>query len=373
MKYLPINGITFSQDFKLFWYDINGRLMEYTFLSKEGFEKEHGILMNYEETDMFDCVVMYKSQNHNSYEIQAVKSIISILTIVDRMICTNKRYDNYLNNNPHWPIELLEKDFIENESDFWANERLNDAYYNNDSCIVSNTWNIAFGNVVVDKNNFERYTVRYFDYACVEEYERQRPADLACKRIEIGQEHIEKYTDIIELIESKKENYMKIHAASYLYFEILNLQKNSNLSVITLSIMFETLLLKKSESNQRKKVSVRAACIVANGQSHQRKQFIANNIYHFYEYRNGIVHDGKNYLQVDEEYIFDLMLYRMKTIIYCIIKFIVDNQIETINKVKELVCKNMEADGLENAFDYITIENKDRICSSDYLVFTDER
>ena len=37
-----------------------------------------------------------------------------------------------------------------------------------------------------------------------------------------------------------------------IYFDILNLYRNSSLSVMTMATILETLLLKKNESNQRK-------------------------------------------------------------------------------------------------------------------------
>lgn len=61
----------------------------------------------------------------------------------------------------------------------------------------------------------------------------------------------------------------------------------------------------------------------------------------------------------------------MKNLIYCIIKYYVDNKIETINEVKEIVTNNMKQDKLENAFKYITINSNDEEVrlASDYLIF----
>lgn len=54
-----------------------------------------------------------------------------------------------------------------------------------------------------------------------------------------------------------------------------------------------------------------------------------------------------------------------------IIKYYVDNKIETINEVKEIVTNNMKQDKLENAFKYITINSNDEEVrlASDYLIF----
>lgn len=91
----------------------------------------------------------------------------------------------------------------------------------------------------------------------------------------------------------------------------------------------------------------------------------------FYEYRNAIVHDGKSYLDFVSENDFCNILSKMKNLIYCIIKYYVDNKIETINEVKEIVTNNMKQDKLENAFKYITINSNDEEVrlASDYLIF----
>lgn len=57
-----------------------------------------------------------------------------------------------------------------------------------------------------------------------------------------------------------------------------------------------------------------------------------------------------------------------------IIKYYVDNKIETINEVKEIVTNNMKQDKLENAFKYITINSNDEEVrlASDYLIFYED-
>lgn len=97
-----------------------------------------------------------------------------------------------------------------------------------------------------------------------------------------------------------KEEYLKLKSALYLYYDILDLKINETMTTIIIATIFETLLLSDKESNQRKKVAVRAACLIADGQGHRRIQFIANRIYQFYGYRNALVHDGKNLLELDD-------------------------------------------------------------------------
>lgn len=47
---------------------------------------------------------------------------------------------------------------------------------------------------------------------------------------------------------------------------------------MTYATILETLLLGADESNQRKKASVRAACLVCDELSFSRKRFVANQV-----------------------------------------------------------------------------------------------
>lgn len=77
MKYIPINGLKFNISFKLHWFGLNNKgVVEFDFITKDYFEKNHGYLCNYSDVDQFDSLVGYISQYHNAYEIQAVKCYI---------------------------------------------------------------------------------------------------------------------------------------------------------------------------------------------------------------------------------------------------------------------------------------------------------
>ena len=85
----------------------------------------------------------------------------------------------------------------------------------------------------------------------------------------------------------------------------------------------------------------------------QWKTYIADIVYFFYSYRNGIVHDGKNYLEFQENTLDTCMIY-IKHIIYCIVEKIVDGFISTEKDILNIVKRNQEIDGLDNAFKYIS-------------------
>lgn len=371
MKYIPINGLKFDTNFSLYWFGIdNKRVIEFQFLTKEYFDKHHRYLCNYSEDDKYDSVVAFLSQYHNSYEIQAVKSMISLLNIVDRIQNTNKRFQNFAEENQDVDDNIIKKIFNQNESDFWKNDSLYEGYFDNSDSIVTNVWNINLGKTPINRDYFERFSVRYFDDDCIDEYDAQYNPIFSCKKIFVNQGMLDKYAQIFELIYTGKETYKKIQSVSYLYFDILNLYRNSNLAVITMATILETLLLKKNEKDQRKKASVRAACIIADDMPIKKKNYVANGVYVFYEYRNAIVHDGKSYMAFTEEFVFDKLMSKIKNIIFCIIKYYIDKKIETIDEIKQIVLKNANDDQLDNAFNYITIGEDDgtRVIS-DFLIY----
>ena len=97
MKYIPVNGLKFTNSFALHWFGVNNRkIVEFDFFTKKDFENLQINLCNYSKDDKFDSIVRFDSQCHNSYEVQAIKSLISLLHIVTRMQNTNKRLENYL-------------------------------------------------------------------------------------------------------------------------------------------------------------------------------------------------------------------------------------------------------------------------------------
>lgn len=70
------------------------------------------------------------------------------------------------------------------------------------------------------------------------------------------------------------------------------------------------------------------------------------------------------------EYAFDNLMSKIKNLIFCIIRFYIDNKIETIDELKQIVQKNVTKDHLNNAFDYITINESDEPRAiSDFLIY----
>lgn len=99
-------------------------------------------------------------------------------------------------------------------------------------------------------------------------------------------------------------------------------------------------------------MSVRAACLIADGEKIEKKRFLATQIYMFYPYRNGFVHDGKSILDFDWGS-YQSSYQAIKHVIYYCIKNILYRNIQCTKEITAIVEKNAKQDGLKNAFDYI--------------------
>ena len=88
----------------------------------------------------------------------------------------------------------------------------------------------------------------------------------------------------------------------------------------------------------------------------KEKEYISNWIYSFYKYRNAIVHDGKSFIELEQEdiSIFNHILSLIQHYIFILLDTIIDNDIKSIDDIINIVKKNIINDKLKNGFDYIT-------------------
>lgn len=203
-------------------------------------------------------------------------------------------------------------------------------------------------------DDFERYLKRGYTGDLCDEFDRRKVFYTKTQNINLTKEVRNNCENLYKFMNESNEVSKKLKSVFRLYFEIFSLHNNTNISVITLATNLETLLLGKNEDNQRKKVAVRAACLICNGLECKREEFVANLVYYFYRYRNGIIHDGLSYLDFEDEVTMDHILWSMKHVIFGVIYSIVQNNIVDINSIKLIVKNNLNMDKKTNAFEYIT-------------------
>lgn len=160
----------------------------------------------------------------------------------------------------------------------------------------------------------------------------------------------------------------KIRSALRLLYNTLSLNDKESL-IITYATIFETLLLERGEDQQRKRVSIRAACLLANGRKKGAKKYLASWIYYFYSYRNRIVHGGVSASELHREdgVAFDHTINIMHNVIIDLIELFVENKY-TLNDINKIIKKNKKKDKINNIY----IKNKGYISDRLVMYYEDE-
>lgn len=354
MKVFCIHGFRVSKAIP-FALRYKNDVIDVTFISYKEF------VANYNETDFIntadlvkcDTIAIIRTCNNNTLEMQILKISITVLFFAERLKHSSKRIPKYPNTCY----------YIENYHDYFSNY-LFDGYWTENG-IYSVSWYIGIGKHALHEDDFERWTTRIYGISLVDSYERRaRIPQLDIPHIDLDNILIESIRSIMLKVNSDYEYGKKLRSAFRLYYEVLCNFKNPDYTVIIFCTIFETLLLKNDEDSQRKKVAVRAACITCDNLDFKYKRFVADQVYHFYKYRNAIIHDGKGLLDFDNELLFNNTLFRIKHIVFCIIKCIVLHDIKKHNELMEIVKKNVQNDGLDQAYEYIDLakfENPDYI------------
>lgn len=345
MKCMQINGILIDKEVS-FTARHNGNEYFFTYMPYSKYKEHKFSLLNQDIIEQCETVVVYTSMGNNSIEVYYIKIFISLLYFAYRIDIEEKR-KAFLNI----PQDILERHYKQRESPVMKNWNIR-GFWSEDN-IEHIHWCIKLGKHEMSCDDFESYLSRCYGQDLCDSYDNRYKFEPYVQRIYLNN-NILKKVDIFNFM-INKESILgnKLKSAMRLYYEIFMIYTNMNLSIITLATIMETLLLGKDEDSQRKKVSVRSACIVCNGLERKWKTAIAEAVYWFYKYRNAIVHDGKSYLDFEEVLLNDV-IENMKHIIFEIVHFYFDNQLEDINDIKQIVIQNQECDGLINAFEYLS-------------------
>lgn len=350
-KILCIHGIEITGfiQLELFYMGvkISIALVPYTDFIKEYNEDE---LINNEDLVVCDIVVIITNCCNNTIEIQAIKIVISALYFAKRMCASEKRFDKYYKN------KIVPS--VSSYHDFFCNYNI-DGYYNADG-IEDASWYVNIGRHPLENDDFERWTTRIYGCNLTDSYDRRDGLERRWKvRISVDDDYRMCLDKILKKINGTHQYAKKLCTIFKLYYEVLCDFKNPDYTVILYCTIFEMLLLGKDEDKQRKKVSARAACITANDLKIEHKKFIANQVYSFYRYRNSIIHDGSGLMDFSDEVRFNRSVTGMKSVIFSIIKYIVENDIKVVNEIINITKENANKDSLSQAFDYISIEKFD--------------
>ena len=331
--------------------------------------------VNLKEMVVCDSVAVIEACFHNSLEVQLIKSAISMAYFSNRIAISekseknmeerkNQEIENFLKQ---LQIDKKEKKYNEiknkmKEKDadltsYFQNYMLN-GFWNQSGAearIEPTFWYVKLGQTAPTNDDYDMWLSRIYGTNQQDAFLKRdglEKRDKLLGTVEIDEPFCNVLHKIQERIHQKDLYASKLLSVFSIYYSVLRNFSNSEQECISFCTILETLLLGKDEDKQRKKVSVRAACLIADGEKFEKKRFLATQIYMFYPYRNGFVHDGKSILDF-EWGSYQILYQAIKHVIYYCIKNILYRGIQCTKEIRAIVEKNAKQDGLEKAFDYI--------------------
>lgn len=331
--------------------------------------------VNLKEMVVCDSVAVIEACFHNSLEVQLIKSAISMAYFSNRIAISekseknmeereNQEIENFLKQ---LQIDKKEKKYNEIKNKMKEKDAARTSYFQNymlngfwnqsgaESRIEPTFWYVKLGQTAPTNDDYDMWLSRIYGTNQQDAFLKRdglEKRDMLLGTVEIDETFCNVLHKIQERVHQKDLYASKLLSVFSIYYSVLRNFSNSEQECISFCTILETLLLGKDECNQRKKVSVRAACLIADGEKFEKKRFLATQIYMFYPYRNGFVHDGKSILDFDWGS-YQILYQAIKHVIYYCIKNILYRNIQCTKEITAIVEKNAKQDGLEKAFDYI--------------------
>lgn len=331
--------------------------------------------VNLKEMVVCDSVAVIEACFHNSLEVQLIKSAISMAYFSNRIAISekseknmeereNQEIENFLKQ---LQIDKKEKKYNEIKNKMKEKDAARTSYFQNymlngfwnqsgaEARIEPTFWYVKLGQTAPTNDDYDMWLSRIYGTNQQDAFLKRdglEKRDKLLGTVEIDEPFCNVLHKIQERIHQKDLYASKLLSVFSIYYSVLRNFSNSEQACISFCTILETLLLGEDECNQRKKVSVRAACLIADGEKVEKKKFLATQIYMFYPYRNGFVHDGKSILDFDWGS-YQISYQAIKHVIYYCIKNILYRNIQCTKEITAIVEKNAKQDGLENAFNYI--------------------
>ncbi|MDD3415867.1 MAG: HEPN domain-containing protein [Lachnospiraceae bacterium] len=352
MKCIQINGLRI--DSKIRFVAKHGEYeFEFIFCPYSEYLKIQNKFINPYDIEECKTVVIYSSMGNNSIETYYIKVFISMLYFAYRIQVEEQREKKFYSDPLYSTlgVQMMNERYRKHESPHVKNWNLrgfwNDGYINNIH------WCIKLGKNEMTCDDFESYLTRAYGGDLCDSYDTRYLFWSKDEEIEVDDELIDIIGTLNGMINEESEFGNKLKSALRLYYELFMIYSNMNISIITISTILETLLLGEDEDNQRKKVSVRSACLLFEHMEKKWKTSLADSIYFFYKYRNAIVHRGKNYLDFDEVQL-NNVTENMKHVILGLVYYYYKNKPQHLDDIKDCVIRSFTTDGISNAFEYIS-------------------
>lgn len=355
-KCIQINGIKINRQINFFvlYQEI---VSEFSFIPLEIFKEREDQFINPEVIGNSGTACIFTSMGHNSREVHYMKIFISILYFAVRIDNERQMKEEFIQmERKYWrdigkAASIIEERYIERGRSLVKNWNIS-GYFSKDG-INPLHWNIKLGRYKLNSDDFDSYLTRAYGKDLDDSYDKRFIYHASDNHVVINDQIIDICHRMNTYIFGKDDMCNKLQSALKLYYEVIMVYTDMDMSIVHIATILETLLLDKDESCQRKKVAVRTACLLNDGLRKDYKEYWAYYVFYFYKFRNGIVHDGATYLDYEETTI-NRIVENMKHIIYEIVNVIYTKNIKSIDDIKDIVQKNVIVDGLTEGFDYIS-------------------
>ncbi len=310
-----------------------------------------------DECPRVNTFVLGRNKWNKWSEIYYLKIAISIIYMSNRMTMEKLEYERELNY--HLDKDMSSKNiyraikYLKKSNNFIKRSDLPYGFFYNHE-IYSTIWDVKIGNTPLTRDDFE-LTVK--SYCTIDdEPEVMRKTTYNYRGLIVKEDISDSIQTIFNVLKADNDISKKLYSVLNLLYSTLSHQ-NMDTVIITYATILETLLLENDEKkDQSKKVSVRSACLVANGESYSMKSYISTYVYRFYKYRNDIIHEGKSHIQLRlaEDIVFNKVVGLIQHLIYELIKTIISENITKVDEIKSIVSSNCSIDNITNAFQYIS-------------------
>lgn len=159
---------------------------------------------------------------------------------------------------------------------------------------------------------------------------------------------------MLEDIIAYHKNKDNILSALGLFYKVLPQTEIEN-AYLYFSTILEALLTDEKEQDIKKKIAVRAACLVCDGKLNSDITYMANWIKKSYEYRCAYVHNGAVFnLSHDDDVFKQRSLILLRYCIPYLLESFHKQKINSVDDIKKIVKDNVSRWSLNNGFDFIT-------------------
>lgn len=223
---------------------------------------------------------------NNSLEVNNIKIFVSLLYYACRIENEQKMHEKYMQEKES---RCSERNCCEEGYGKWYNKYERSliknwnirGYFTPNDGIRHLHWRVKLGQNRLSDDDTDCFLSRAYGGELCDSYDRRGHVDNSDVEINVTDSLIQIVNELNEYINGDSACSRKLKSVLRLSYDTLYIYSNIDSSVISIATIFETLLLGKDEDNQRKKVSVRSACLLNDQMDCAYKKYFASYVYFF--------------------------------------------------------------------------------------------